>query len=88
MSGAGVTLKDDSSSILSSETSSATNDIAKKTWTETQWANLSLQAKNLGLPKLPYFDPETMLLSKEVNKKLWRQLVGISRIKHETPPYD
>ena len=87
MSGAGVSLKDDTTSILSSETSSA-NDIAKKTWTETQWANLSLQAKNLGLPKLPYFDPETMLLSKEVNKKLWRQLVGISRIKHRIPPND
>ena len=44
-------------------------------WCETQWANLSLQGIHLGLPTLPYFDPKTMLLSKEVNMKLWKQLV-------------
>lgn len=46
-------------------------------WCDTQWANLSIQAKKLELPELPYFDPETMLLSKEVNVKLWDQLVRI-----------
>jgi hypothetical protein len=51
-------------------------DPALVMWTETTWTNLTIQAKNLGLPKLPYFDPKTMLLSKEVNVKLWRQLVS------------
>jgi len=50
------------------------NDNKKAVWCETQWANLSLQAKRLELPSLPYFDPETMLLSKEINHKLWAQL--------------
>ena len=47
----------------------------KQLWCVTQWSNLSLQAKNLGLPIEPYFDPETLLLSTEVNAKMWRQLV-------------
>lgn len=48
---------------------------AKDVWCETQWTNLSMQAKKLELPEFPYFDPDTMLLSKEVNHKLWDQLV-------------
>ena len=44
-------------------------------WLQTQWVNLSLQAKQQGLPKLPYFDPDTYILSKSVNEKLWEQLV-------------
>jgi hypothetical protein len=52
------------------------NDDKKAVWCETQWTSLSLQAKRLDLPSLPYFDPETMLLSKEINHKLWAQLVG------------
>lgn len=53
------------------------NDPHKQLWCDTQWANLSMQAKkNIGLPMLPYFDPETMLLSREVNEKLWGQLVS------------
>lgn len=51
------------------------NDDKKTVWCETQWTNLSIQAKKLDMPTLPYFDPETMLLSKEVNRKLWNQLV-------------
>lgn len=51
------------------------NHPAKDIWCETQWTNLSMQAKKLDLPELPYFDPATMLLSKEVNVKLWNQLV-------------
>lgn len=41
---------------------------------DTQWTNLSCQARRLDLPKEPYFDPKTMLLSKEVNIRLWKQL--------------
>ncbi|KIV92334.1 hypothetical protein PV10_06786 [Exophiala mesophila] len=47
---------------------------AKDLWCEMQWTNLSMQAKILELPELPYFDQDTMLLSKEVNHKLWDQL--------------
>jgi hypothetical protein len=50
---------------------------ARQMWCDTQWANLSIQAKKLELPELPYFDPETMLLSKDVNDKLWTQLVCV-----------
>ncbi|KIV87138.1 hypothetical protein PV11_02706 [Exophiala sideris] len=50
------------------------NDDKKLVWCETTWTNLSHQAKRLGLSTLPYFDPETMLLSKEVNHKLWLQM--------------
>ncbi|KIW54822.1 hypothetical protein PV05_07156 [Exophiala xenobiotica] len=50
------------------------NDNHKVVWCETLWTNLSHQAKRLGLPAVPYFDPETMLLSKDVNRKLWIQL--------------
>jgi hypothetical protein len=49
----------------------------KELWCETQWTALSLQAKNHGLAKDPYFDPKTMRLSKEVNMKLWKQLVSL-----------
>lgn len=69
----------DVASITSNATTASSkdleNNLAKKIWCETQWTTLSIQAKNLGLPKLPYFDPQTMLLSKEVNGRLWRQLV-------------
>lgn len=54
------------------------NDNKKAVWCETQWTNLSLQAKKLELPSLPYFDPETMLLSKEINHELWSQLVRVA----------
>ena len=74
MSGAGIS--DDSSSTKSTSTASTKKDPSKWMWCETQWTNLSLQAKNLGLSKLPYFDPETMILSKEVNARLWKQLVS------------
>src|SRR5690348_3511002 len=50
-------------------------DAGKKVWCDTQWTNLSMQAKKLELPTLPYFDPDTMLLSKEINHKLWNQVV-------------
>jgi len=33
-----------------------------------------MQAKNHGLPTLPYFDPKTGLLSRDVNHKLWAQI--------------
>ena len=49
---------------------------AKQLWCDMQWTNLTMQAKNLGLPDLPYFEEDTMLLSKEVNIKLWNQLVS------------
>jgi hypothetical protein len=52
------------------------NDSHRVVWCETLWTNLSHQAKQLGLPAAPYFDPETMLLSKDVNRKLWIQLVS------------
>ena len=55
---------------------SYSSDPRKKLWCDTVWANLSLQAKQRhSLPTEPYFDPETMLLSREVNAKLWGQLV-------------
>lgn len=85
MSGGGFQLSNDSASTRGSEDSSSTSrtqgtiqseDLGRKIWSETQWAHLSRQARDLGLPKLPYFDPGTMLLSKEVNNKLWRQLVS------------
>ncbi|OAP64636.1 hypothetical protein AYL99_00608 [Fonsecaea erecta] len=68
------------------------HDYRKKLWCETQWTNLSLQAKKThNLPTLPYFDPETMLLSKEVNARLWGQLsrlwdsLGPERAPYATP---
>ncbi|KIW92652.1 uncharacterized protein Z519_06499 [Cladophialophora bantiana CBS 173.52] len=68
------------------------NDYRKKLWCETQWTNLSMQAKKTHeLPTLPYFDPETMLLSKEVNARLWGQLnrlwdyLGPERAPYATP---
>ncbi|KIX99494.1 uncharacterized protein Z520_05070 [Fonsecaea multimorphosa CBS 102226] len=68
------------------------NDYRRKLWCETQWTNLSMQAKKThNLPTLPYFDPETMLLSKEVNARLWGQLgrlwdyLGPDRAPYATP---
>ncbi|KIX09063.1 uncharacterized protein Z518_00141 [Rhinocladiella mackenziei CBS 650.93] len=67
------------------------NDNQKAIWCETQWTNLTVQARKLELPTLPYFDPETMLLSKEVNHKLWSQLgrlwdyLGPDRAPYATP---
>ncbi|OAG41943.1 hypothetical protein AYO21_03946 [Fonsecaea monophora] len=68
------------------------HDYRKNLWCETQWTNLSMQAKkNHDLPTLPYFDPETMLLSKEVNARLWNQLcrlwdfLGPDRAPYATP---
>jgi hypothetical protein len=91
MSGGGFRLNahdpnaSDTSSIASTTTTTSTSaatpggdDVGRRIWTETQWVNLSRQARDLGLPKLPYFDAETMVLSKEVNRKLWRQLVCFS----------
>jgi hypothetical protein len=88
MSGGGFRLDQNSSSnttngdnasiadtITSSTSGTAAEDLGRRIWTETQWVNLSRQARDLGLPKLPYFDESTMVLSKEVNRKLWRQLV-------------
>lgn len=50
-------------------------DPVKKAWCQTQWTNLSYQARNLDLP-IDYFDPKTMLLDKLTNKTLWQLLVG------------
>lgn len=74
--GGAIKLAAETSSIADSTTSKQEEDIGRRIWTETQWVNLTKQAIDLGLPKLPYFDPQTMLLSKEVNKNLWRQLVS------------
>lgn len=57
--------------------SSAKANRGRAVWCETQWTNLSFQAKKLGMPKLPYFDTKTMLLSKEVNYKMWKQLLKL-----------
>ena len=63
-------------------TSNHSTHPARQIWCDTQWTNLTMQAKTLGLPELPYFDPETMLLSKEVNVKLWNQLVRAVPFSH------
>ena len=55
----------------------AQSSSAKGLWCNTQWANLSTQAKKFDLPTLPYFDPKTGLLSKDVNHKLWSLIVGL-----------
>ena len=47
---------------------------AKSLWSKTVWTNLSMQAKNHGMPAEPYFAPDG-LLSREVNVKLWKQIV-------------
>jgi len=65
----------DTSSIKTKSTPKANR--GRAVWCETQWTNLSYQAKKLGMPRLPYFDPKTMLLSKEVNYKMWRQLLKL-----------
>ena len=59
----------------------AQSSSAKFVWCNTQWANLTMQAKKFELPTLPYFDPKTGMLSKEVNHKLWAQIVGQSHPK-------
>ncbi|RMZ79233.1 hypothetical protein DV737_g3494, partial [Chaetothyriales sp. CBS 132003] len=76
----GTRITDDSPSTRSTKSTSTTKDAVKWMWCETQWVNLSLQAKNLGLPKLPYFDPDTMILSKEVNGKMWKQLLKLYNV--------
>jgi len=62
--------------VSSDATSDAQSKRTKAIWCTTQWTNLSLQAKNHGLPMLPYFVEETGLLSKEVNETLWKQVVS------------
>jgi hypothetical protein len=54
----------------------AQSSAAKALWCNTQWTNLTMQAKKFDLPMLPYFDPKTGLLSKDVNHKLWSQIVS------------
>ncbi|RMD41287.1 hypothetical protein DV735_g3813, partial [Chaetothyriales sp. CBS 134920] len=68
---------DDSASIRTTSSALASKDPVKWMWCETQWVNLSLQARNLGVSKVPYFDPETMILSKEVNGTMWKQLTRL-----------
>ena len=58
--------------------SAAASTSLKRMWCETVWANLSAQAKALELPLEPYFDPENHLLDKEVNKRLWTQVVSVA----------
>jgi hypothetical protein len=65
----------DTKNVVFSETH-AQSSSAKSLWCNTQWANLTLQAKKFDLPTLPYFDPKTGLLSKDVNHKLWSQIVS------------
>ena len=50
----------------------------KTAWCWTVWSNLSLQAKNHGVAMDPYFNPQTGLLSEEVNDEMWKQLVHFS----------
>ena len=56
-------------------------DPVKKAWCQTQWTNLSHQARLLGLADhgdvMSYFDPKTLLLDKTANKALWKLLVRI-----------
>lgn len=84
MSGGGYQLSPETASIAESTKSDSSEDIARRIWCQTTWVNLSKQAIDLGLPKLPYFDPKTMILSKEVNSNLWSQLVNQHCSK---PPY-
>jgi hypothetical protein len=65
----------DISSTKSKSTAKANR--GRAVWCESQWTNLSFQAKKLGMPKLPYFDTKTMLLSKEVNYRMWKQLLKL-----------
>jgi hypothetical protein len=58
---------------------------AKSLWCNTQWANLTMQAKKFELPTLPYFDPKTGLLSKDVNHKLWSQIVSQLHVRSLSP---
>ena len=71
----------DTKSIIFSE-KNAQSSSARSLWCNTQWANLSIQAKKLELPNLPYFDPKTGLLSKDVNHKLWSQIVSLFHLLH------
>ncbi|EXJ93518.1 hypothetical protein A1O1_01910, partial [Capronia coronata CBS 617.96] len=74
-----------------SQQSTYKDDMRKSIWCETQWTNLSMQAKKLDMPLLPYFEPDTMLLSKDINHKLWLQLtrlwdfLGPDRAPYATP---
>jgi hypothetical protein len=71
----------DTKSVVFSE-KNAQSSSAKSLWCNTQWANLSIQAKKFELPILPYFDPKTGLLSKDVNHKLWSQIVSLLHLFH------
>jgi hypothetical protein len=73
----GYKQKSDAASVAESTFSNLSpEDTGRKVWCETIWANLSKQAIDHDLPRIQYFDTKTMLLSKEVNKKLWSQVVG------------
>lgn len=75
----GYKQKSDGASIAESMFSTMSpEEIGRRVWCETIWANLSKQAIDHDLPRLQYFDTTTMLLSKEVNKKLWSQVVSHS----------
>lgn len=50
-------------------------DPVKKAWCQTQWTNLSHQARKIYTDDY-YFDLKTMLLDKTTNKKLWQLTVG------------
>jgi len=63
----------DTASIAS--TATKTKDPVKKAWCQTQWTNLSHQARSVNMDNY-YFDPKTMLLDRLVNKKLWQLMVG------------
>ena len=71
----------DTKSVVFSE-KNAQSSSARSLWCNTQWANLSIQAKKFELPNLPYFDPKTGLLSKDVNHKLWSQIVSLLHLLH------
>lgn len=64
----------DTASIASTATAAQIKDPIKRMWCQTQWTNLSQQARDLGLSSV-YFDTETMLLDKVQNKQLWKLLV-------------
>ncbi|KAK4950512.1 hypothetical protein LTR66_013961 [Elasticomyces elasticus] len=63
--------EDDTSSIAS--TALRIKDPVKKAWCQTQWTNLSLQARKLEMPEV-YFDKHTNMLNKIQNKPLWQLL--------------
>ena len=69
-----------SSSLTKVQSLSAEDDVGRKVWCETQWVNLSRQARELGLPSQPWFVRETGLLSKEVSGGLWKSLIKLYNI--------